>query len=105
MITDVKACAKRLEELRATIATAETAQTRLDAERDGHARTVAAVDAREKALRDREAKLVLGERNLKAGLEALAADRRALAQMPAFDANFGPGSMGPGGITRDEYRS
>lgn len=95
MITDVKACAKRLEELRATIATAEKAQARLDADREAHARTVAVVDARDKALHDREREVALGERILRRDQEELAVARRAMTPPPTF--------IVPNGITREPY--
>jgi putative heme degradation protein len=51
LITDVKACAKRLDELRATIDAAEKAQAQLAADRAEHERRVA-VDTAELAERD-----------------------------------------------------
>jgi hypothetical protein len=105
LVSDTKSCAKRLAELRATIDAAEKAQAQLDADRAAHARTMAADEERAKSVREREAKLILGERDLRVGQEALAAARRALAPRPGFDPNLGCGTMGPGGIVRDEYRS
>jgi hypothetical protein len=105
LIVDAKACSKRLAELQTTIDAAQKAQAQFAADRGAHARTVAATDAREGALRDREVKVALAERTLAAGQQELAAARRATAPQFGFDPNLSAGSMGPGGITRDEYRS
>jgi hypothetical protein len=105
LIVDAKARSKRLAELQAATDAATKAQAKLDADRETHARAVATADEREKALRDREVKVAIAERALVAGQQELAAARRAMAPHPGFNPNLVPGSMGPGGITRDEYRS
>jgi hypothetical protein len=100
---DVPGCKARIGELRRQLDEIGKAQARLDADRASAAADKAADDTREKALREREIAVAIGERNLSAGLQQLAADRRAMAPRPGFDPNFGPGSVGPGGITREAY--
>jgi hypothetical protein len=102
---DVKGCEARITRLKKLSEQVAAEQAQLDADRAAHARTMAADEERAKLVRDREVKLALGERDLRVGQEALAADRRALAPRPGFDPNLGCGTMGPGGIVRDEYRS
>jgi hypothetical protein len=103
LIGDAKACARRLAELQATIDAAEKAQAQLDADRRAVAADKAAADEREKTLREREVKVAIGEHNLAKGQQELAAGRRELAPKLAFDPNFGPGSVGPSGLTREPY--
>jgi hypothetical protein len=102
---DVKGFEARISRLKKLSEQVAADQVQLVADRAAAAADRAAADEREKALRVREAKVILAERALAAGQQQLAADRRAMAPKFAFDSNFGPGSMGPGGITRDEYRS
>jgi DNA repair ATPase RecN len=101
---DVKGCEARITKLKKLSEQVAAEQSQLDADREVHARTVAAVDEREKALHGREVAVAIAERNLIKDQQALAADRRALAPTLGFDPNMGPGSIGPGGITREPYR-
>jgi hypothetical protein len=101
--SDAPGCKARVAELRKQLDAIEKAQAQLDADRAATAADKAAADEREKSLREREAKVTLAERTLAAGQQQLAADRRAMAPRPGFDPNFGPGSMGPGGMTREAY--
>jgi hypothetical protein len=79
LITDVKACAKRLDELRATIDAAEKAQAHLAADRDAHARDVAAATtasaAREKSLTQREIDLAIEKADVARSGETLRRER------------------------------
>jgi hypothetical protein len=102
---DVPGCKARVAELKKLLDAAAAAQAKLDADSAAHARTMAADEERAKLVRDREVKLALGERDLRVGQEVLAAARRELAPRPGFDPNLGCGTIGPGGIVRDEYRS
>jgi hypothetical protein len=101
---DVKGFEARITRLKKLSEQVAAEQAKLDADRVAHARTVAAVDEREKMLRNREVAVAIAERNLIKDQQALAADRRALAPTLGFDPNMGPGSIGPGGITREPYR-
>ena len=63
LVTDAKACAKRLDELQRQIEAAAKAQAKLEADREQHERSVAAakaaLDAREAALRKREVEAMI----------------------------------------------
>jgi uncharacterized protein YfcZ (UPF0381/DUF406 family) len=101
LITDAKACAKRLTELQAKLDAAEEAQAKLDAEARSLAADKAAVDEQIKAVREREVAVAIAERALHAGQQALAADRRAMAPTLGFDPNLNPGSQSWSGLTRE----
>jgi hypothetical protein len=101
LVSDAKACARRLAELKTTMDEIEKAQATLDAHRSAVAADKASGDAREKALREREVAVAIGERALNTGREEVAAARRELAPGFHFNSNFELGSMGPGGITRE----
>jgi IS5 family transposase len=106
VIADPKGCAKRLAELQARMGAVTAAQTKLDADARTVAADRAAADEHAKAVREREVKAALAERDLIADREALVAERRALAaERPRFsaDPNLGPGGRSYSGLTREPY--
>jgi mannose/cellobiose epimerase-like protein (N-acyl-D-glucosamine 2-epimerase family) len=76
---DVKAFEARITKLKKMSEQVAAAEAQLAADREQHSRTVVAADEQAKTVRDREAKVILAERKLIAGQEALAAERRAFA--------------------------
>jgi hypothetical protein len=76
LVTDAKACGKRLDELRKTIEQAEAAQAKLTADREEFsqraAAKTAAADEREKRIRAREVAVGIAERDILAREKALA---------------------------------
>jgi hypothetical protein len=76
LVTDAKACGKRLDELRKAIEQADAAQADLKAARDEFGRhaaaETAAADAREAKLRAREVAVAIAERDLVRREQAIA---------------------------------
>jgi chorismate mutase len=97
LITDPKACAKRIDELRKLIEQAEKAQAQLAAERAAHEAKVAADKAE---LAAREAKVA--DRLFR----AMRLEKEPPSERPEyfdpfpFDPNLLPGTRGPTGIAR-----
>jgi hypothetical protein len=101
---DVKGFEVRISKLKKLSEQVAAEQAKLDAEARTLGADKAAVDEQIKAVCEREVAVAIAERALHAGQQALAADRRALAPTLGFDPNMGPGSVGPGGITREPDR-
>jgi hypothetical protein len=97
LVTDAKACAKRIDELRKLVEQAEKAQAKLDADREAYERKIAA-DKGELAAREQKT----AERLYKAmRLEAEPPPARPEYFDPfPFDPNLLPGTRGPTGIAR-----
>jgi hypothetical protein len=111
LVSDAKACAKRLEELRATITAAETAAAQLEAARVANLRA----DAERKADLDRrQARLVEAEVELRLRREAFdqrEARRNAVntsgppepADEFPYSPNFEPGTRSHTGLARARH--
>jgi hypothetical protein len=105
LITDAKACGKRLDELKKLGDEVAKSQAKLDTDRAEHERASTTrtreFDEREAKLRDREVKVIIAERNLLERQQEIAA-----ARPPRFsdDPNMGPGGKSWSGLTREEYR-
>jgi hypothetical protein len=98
LITDAKACGKRLDELRRLSAETAEAQAKLDADRAAHEQKIAADRAE---LAAREAKVA--DRLVRAmRLEANPPSEQPEYFDPVpFDPNLLPGTRGPSGLARD----
>jgi hypothetical protein len=102
LITEAKACGKRLADLQAQMGAVTASQAKLDAARAEHDRKVAADTAelaeREAELRQREVAAMIKENEL------AERDRRYAAELPPrypFDPNLGPGSQSWSGLSRE----
>jgi len=91
LVTDAPACKARLAELQKQIAAAAKAQAKLDADREVHAATVAALEAREIAVTERE--------RVVTAWEAEACERGQRERFP-FDPNGGRGTRSYSGLAR-----
>jgi peptidoglycan hydrolase CwlO-like protein len=96
LVTDAKACSKRLDELRKLGAELAEAQAKLDADRETHAASAAALEARETALAPREEAC--------AQAEAEYFQQQPRERFPASP-NLDPGGRSHSGLTREAYRS
>ena len=90
LLTDVKACAKRLSELQAAIDASEKAQTHLAADRETHARTGGSCRRAEELFMSVSSGSAR-RASYSEGSQELAAARRELAPRCGFDPKFGPG--------------
>jgi hypothetical protein len=96
VVADPLGCKARLGELQKQIAAAAKAQAKLDADRETHAATAAALEAREAALVTREA--------CAAAAEAEYFKQQPRERYPASP-NLDPGGRSHSGLTREAYRS
>jgi septal ring factor EnvC (AmiA/AmiB activator) len=101
LITDPKACAKRLADLQQQLAAAAKAQAKLDADREAYERKVAA-DKAELAAREQK----IAERLYKAMRLEREPPRDPVDPDDRFphDPNFGPGTRSHTGLARDAGR-
>jgi hypothetical protein len=105
LISDPKACAKRMAELQTLGAEIAAAQAKLDAARAEHDRKITADTAelaeREAAVGQRHVVVSIAEREVAA---ARARDAAAMPPRYPSDPNFAPGTISHSGLARDHYR-
>jgi hypothetical protein len=101
LISDPKACAKRMAELQVTIAAADRAQAQLEAARIANERAFAVSTA---DLDRRRAKIIADEVELRLRRDAFDQREASSAERFPHDPNFAPGTISHSGLARDHYR-